>query len=244
MKLTTQAAHTNYTIWIIVLLFFLQCGCEYDSSPKNDYTGQLDSITDIDGNQYKTIGIGTQIWMQENLKVSHLNDGTEITLFPNINDWRNKNLNIAAFCWYDNDSINNKSIYGGLYNFFAVETGLLCPTGWHVPNQTEWKTLVDFLGGKEIAGGKLKEHNGNYWIQPYSYILNSYKFGGLPSGSRFPEAGGLQRLGYSSWWWENKISSADPSEALILYIDKDVNYISEKFEYKNGGASVRCVKDE
>lgn len=229
----------------LVLLIISLNSCEVNKSGETpDYTGQTDAITDIDGNQYKTIGIGSQIWMQENLAVTHLADGARITLLENYSDWRNKNLNTAAYCWYDNDSANNKSIYGGLYNFYAVKTGLLCPTGWHVPSQNDWSTLVDFLGGKDIGGGKLIDFESKYWIDPIHYVANNLKFLALPGGYRRPESGEFMGKGLSAWWWANRTSMEDDSKALTISVSKDEISLSQNYIYKNGGASIRCIKDE
>ena len=225
-------------------MFLTFYGCEYDSARKIDYSGQIDTISDIDGNKYKTIGIGTQIWMQENLKVTQLANGSKITLLKENKDWLlNKNLNVAAYCWYDNDSVYNKSPYGSLYNFYAVETGLLCPTGWHIPSQDEWKTLVDYLGGKEIAGGKLKDYNGNYWTSPNHCIENHINFTGLPGGYRDAVTGFFNAKGLTGSWWSNRISKENDLKALQITVVNSETSISEAYVYKNGGASIRCVKD-
>ncbi len=219
-------------------------GCEFDSSPATDVTGQISSITDIDGNNYKTIGIGTQIWMQENLKVTHLNDGSQITLLYDNNGWRqNYNSNNSAYSWYDNDSVNNKSLYGALYNFYSIETGLLCPTGWHVPSQSEWEILVDYLGGKEIAGGKLKDYFGNYWTSPNQCIENNGYFIGLPGGYRHSRDGTYYAKGLLGCWWANRISKEDNSMALQISLENSEVFTTETYVNKNVGASVRCVKD-
>ena len=241
--MTVETKNIIYKIWLISLYFLPLAGCEYDSPQTIDYTGQIDSIVDIDGNKYTTIGIGTQIWMQKNLKTTRLSDGTILSLIADNIDWRNKNINTPAYCWYDNDSVENKSIYGGLYNFYSIETGLLCPTGWHVPSQAEWKTLVDYLGGKEIAGGKLKDYNGNYLVLPDRYIENNFKFHGLPGGFRHPETGEFRNKGFTGCWWANRISKEDDSKALNIFIGKEKIEITEDYGNKHGGASIRCVKD-
>jgi len=228
----------------IALSFLPFSGCEYDSNQTIDYTGQIDSITDIDGNKYKTIGIGTQIWMQENLKVTHLTDGSQITLLYNNSDWSyNYKSSISAYCWYDNDSVNNKSLYGALYNFYSIETGLLCPTGWHVPSQSEWEILVDYLGGKEIAGGKLKDYSGPYWISPNLCKENQVNFIGLPGGYRDRNTGSYNAKGLFGCWWANRVSKDDDSNALQISVNNSELNITETYVRKNGGASVRCVKD-
>lgn len=104
-----------------------------------------DGTVDVDGNVYKTVTIATQRWMAENLKTTKLNDGTSI---PNVTDGKAwKNLTTPGYCWYDNDPKYYGNTYGALYNFYAVETNKLCPTGWHVPTDAEWDILIDHLGG-------------------------------------------------------------------------------------------------
>jgi uncharacterized protein (TIGR02145 family) len=228
----------------LVLLIISLNSCEVNEPGVfPDYTGQTDIITDIDGNHYKTIGIGTQIWMQENLEVTHLANGEKIILLESNLDWRNKNLNTGAYCWYDDDSVNNRSIYGGLYNFYAFKTGLLCPTGWHVPSQNDWNTLVDFLGGKDVAGGKLIDFESKYWIDPIHYVDNNFKFLALPGGSRHPETAEFQGKGIWACWWANRTSKEDDSKAPVIVIGKDEIALNENYIYKNGGASIRCVKN-
>ena len=104
---------------------------------------------DIDGNSYKTIRIGDQLWMVENIKTTKYNDGTSIPNVTDDSEW--ENMNSDAYCWYDNNASLYKSTYGALYNWYAVDTKKLCPIGWHIPSHAEWNTLVDYLGG-EIKG--------------------------------------------------------------------------------------------
>ena len=113
-----------------------------------------DTVTDIDGNVYKTVKIGNQVWMAENLKTTRLNDGQLIQYAPDNFNWAN--LETPGYCWPNNDP-SNKDDYGGLYNWYAVNTGKLAPIGWHIPSEDEWKILADYLGGESVAGDKLKE---------------------------------------------------------------------------------------
>ena len=115
----------------------------------------LDGINDIDGNAYNKVTIGRQTWLVENLRTTKYNDGTLIPLVQDNTAW--SNLITPGYCWFDNDEVANKNPYGALYNWYAVNTGKLCPSGWHVPTDTEWTTLIDNLGGLDVAGGKLKE---------------------------------------------------------------------------------------
>jgi uncharacterized protein (TIGR02145 family) len=138
---------------------------------------------DIDGNVYKTIGIGSQIWMSENLKTSKLNDGTIISQIKDDSIWQYHNR-MPAICWYNNDSINYSKTYGFLYTGFSVDTELLCPTGWHVPSDSDWDILTDFLGGDEKAGGKLKDDDSNLWSDPNHSFVNDIGFFAMPGGRR------------------------------------------------------------
>jgi len=106
------------------------------------------SLKDIDGNSYKTVTIGSQVWMAENLKTTKYNDGTSIPMIPENNAWTG--LTSPAFSWYNNDSTENKKTYGALYNWYTVNTNKLCPTGWHVPADAEWMTLTTYLKDLEM----------------------------------------------------------------------------------------------
>jgi uncharacterized protein (TIGR02145 family) len=121
-------------------------------------------VSDIDGNYYKTIQIGSQIWMAENLKTTRYNDGSNIPLVTDNTAW--SNLTTPGYCWYNNDAATYKNVYGALYNWYAVNTGKLCPSGWHVPSEYEWTLLVNYLGGVYAAGGKLKETGTTHWYSP------------------------------------------------------------------------------
>lgn len=114
-------------------------------------TGQ--TVTDIDGNVYNTVEIGTQQWMAENLKVTS-NEGTAIPLVTDGIGWNN--LTTPGYCWYNNDNTTYGDVYGALYNWYGVNAGNFCPVGWHVPTDAEWTVLNDYLGGSSVAGGKLK----------------------------------------------------------------------------------------
>ena len=115
---------------------------------------QAQSVKDADGNIYMTVNIGKQIWIAENLKTTKFNDGKPISLVADEKKWRA--LQTPGYCFYDNDPAN-KDIYGALYNWFTVNTKKLCPKGFHVPSDAEWKTMVAFLGDKNTASDKLKE---------------------------------------------------------------------------------------
>ena len=139
-------------------------------------------LEDIEGNVYSVVQIGTQLWMSENLKTMKYNDDTDIPLEIDNIAW--VGLTTGAYCWYQNDEAANKDIYGALYNWYAVETGNLCPDGWHIPTDAEWSALGSFLGGNSIAGGKMKATGTEYWSAPNTDATNESGFAGLPGGNR------------------------------------------------------------
>ena len=191
-------------------------------------------ISDIDGNTYKTIEIGTQIWMAENLATTRFNDGTEISLATSNTSWFLATE--AAYSWYNNVTIS----YGALYNWYAVNTGKLCPSGWHVSSDEDWTTLAAFLGGSAASGAKLKEAGTIHWQAPNSGADNSSGFTALPGGYRYYNGAynALTRYGY--WWTSTESSSANAYGRDLYYGYNDLDRISSD---KRSGASVRCIKD-
>ena len=227
------------TLWI-VFLFITFNSCEVTEPVLNpDYTGQVGQVIDIEGNVYKTIGIGSQIWMAENLKTVLLNDNSPIPIILNDSIWAS--LHSPGYCWYNNDSTYNKKIYGALYNFYVIETGLLCPTGWHIPDESEWNTLGSFLGGDEIAGGKLKDYYTSYWKEPNPCLANNYGFCALPGGKRLTYSGRYFEIGERGYWWTNTSKNDFYAYSRsMFYADKSLsNFESRKII----GCSVRCIKD-
>lgn len=168
----------------ILMMLLISCGAA--DSPENNDAGDIniqdsESVTDIDGNVYRTITIGSQTWMAENLKTTRFNDGEVIPNVTGNSAW--ENLNTPGYCWYDNN-IQNWDVFGALYNWYAVNTGRLAPTGWHVPTAEEWITLINYLGGEEVAGGKLKETGTEHWLSPNSAATNETTFTALGAGVR------------------------------------------------------------
>jgi uncharacterized protein (TIGR02145 family) len=201
---------------------------------------------DIDGNVYDTVQIGTQLWMKSNLKTTKYNDGTVI---PNVIDntvWMG--LTTGARTYYNNDSITYKPTYGALYNWFAVNTGKLCPIGWHVPTDEEWTVLSDFLGGADVAGGKMKTTGTEYWNAPNEGATNESGFNGLPGGYRYGSDNTSFRdiLDVGYFW-----SSSDYNgwAAWSRLLGSQINSIGrEPNEHVHNawhqtGASIRCIKD-
>ena len=110
------------------------------------------NITDYDGNSYNTVQIGNQVWLAENLKVKHYSDGESIPLVTNSGSWAA--LSTPGYCWYNNNEAAYKNTYGAIYNWYTVNTGKLCPSGWHVPSHTEWTTLTSFRGRRKCCRRK------------------------------------------------------------------------------------------
>jgi uncharacterized protein (TIGR02145 family) len=200
------------------------------------------NITDADGNSYKTVYIGTQQWMGENLKASKYNDGTTI---PNITDnskW--SQLTSGAWCYYNNDESNNAK-YGKLYNWYAVSQTTngnknICPSGWHVPTDAEWTILTEYLGGESVAGGKLKEEGTTNWNSSNTEVTNRSLFTGLPGGYR-TYGGGYVFVGNVGRWW----SSSEDGTIYALYrvLDNKSGNAGRGDTNKDYGLSVRCLRD-
>jgi uncharacterized protein (TIGR02145 family) len=195
-------------------------------------------VEDIEGNVYTTIKIGNQTWMAKNLKTTKYNDGTPVPLITNGVAWTA--LSTPGYCWYDNDASSFKPSYGALYNGYAVSTGKLCPKDWHVPGDEEWNTLINYLGGESIAGGRLKEPGTSYWVGPNTGATNERGFTALPGGLRYHD-GIFHDFGFSGYWW----SSTEYSEtrAFFRYMDYEYGNVFRFDNLKKIGFSVRCVKD-
>jgi len=197
------------------------------------------SLTDIDGNFYKTVQIGTQIWMAENLKTTKYRNGD---LIPNVKGnsaWQT--LTIGAYSWYNNDAASGKATYGALYNWYAVsDSRNIAPAGWHVASNAEWTTLITYLEGENIAGGQLKETGFIHWSSPNTGSTNSSGFAALPGGMRFYD-GTFGNFGHSSFWWSSTAYVAGGAWYLNLtYDNANVNRYGNNNE---SGFSVRCVRD-
>ena len=201
------------------------------------------NVSDNDGNSYKTVQIGTQVWMAENLKTSKYSDGTTI---PNITDnTQLSNLTTGAWAYYNNDAANNAK-YGKLYNWYAVSPTTngnknVCPTGWHVPTDAEWTVLTDYLGGENVAGGKLKEVDTTNWISPNTESTNASLFTGLPGGSRYFYGYYYNDVGSYGYWWSSTESSIGSAWYRYLHYYSEPAY--RNYNSKQYGFSVRCLRD-
>jgi uncharacterized protein (TIGR02145 family) len=195
-------------------------------------------VSDVVGNAYNAVIIGTQTWMQENLKTTKYNDYISIPLVTNAGEW--SGLSYPGYCYYNNDITTYNAAYGALYNWYAVNSAKLCPSGWHVPSDTEWTTLADYLGGKSIAGGKLKDATTTHWIGPNTGATNETGFTALPGGYR-TTGGSFDYIGSIGFWW----SATENSFSLSLFCNLfniDSQIFTDTYS-KVGGFSVRCLKD-
>jgi len=200
-------------------------------------------VSDIDGHQYKTVKIGKQVWMAENLNVSHFRNGD---IIPESKDWVTSEDGKPAWCYNNNDITNGKK-YGKLYNWNAAKDPRgLAPKGWHIPTVADWKILTKYLGGENVAGGKLKSTYG--WVNKGYYRsvnngngINESGFAALPGGSRdFDlEFGGIGELGF---WWSASANNTGYGWFCILEFENS-KITMDSTPYARNGYSVRCVKD-
>jgi len=210
------------------------------------------SVQDVDGNMYATIRIGSQWWMAENLRTTHYSDGMKVSYMPDSLYWSTLSPSDQGFCWYGNDSLANAAAYGALYTFAAALKGGrgsdadpsgvqgVCPEGWHIPSDSEWSRLIEFLHGDLVAGSGLKEAGTIHWDVPNEGANNSTGFTALPGGFRDSRAK-FSSLGAFGFWWSTTEPQTDSSliRSMSYMASKVTNYkVLESY-----GLSVRCVKD-
>lgn len=225
----------------VLMIFPTSCRkCEDINNPT-----QSNTVKDIDGNIYHTVTIGTQVWMVENLRTTKLNDGTEI---PNVSDktaW--DELATLGYCWYNNET-SNKIFYGGLYNWYAINSGKLCPKGWHIASDDEWKQLEKALGMTQ-AQADLDDWRGtdqgtqmkttSVWYNSGNGT-NTSGFSALPGGYR-DSFGVFYYIGINGFWWTSTENSS--SHAWYRYLGGGFAKVTRSTYFKNGGFNVRCIKD-
>lgn len=195
----------------------------------------IEPAKDIEGNNYKVVKIGKQIWFGENLKTTLYNDSTKITLISDKVEW-NKDKD-GAYCSYEYHGKTYEKEYGYLYNYYSVKTQKLCPIGWHVPSIEEWDELIEFLGGKDIAGGKLKSTTKDWWSNVGG--TDEVRFSALPGGYRWD--GRYNYLRNSAYWWTS--TEKDENDAYYRGVNMNQKIVTGAREYKEGGFSIRCIKD-
>jgi uncharacterized protein (TIGR02145 family) len=170
--------------------------------------------------------------MAENLRTTRLNDNTSISKVTFSSEW--SDIKTPGYNWCNKDSDNYKTTYGAIYNWYAVNTGILCPAGWHVPSDDEWETLCTFLGGPDLAVYKLKETGTNHWNAPNEGATNESGFTALP---------GLYGGFYCGWWSTTRINPYDPPVVWTYYILNDNSNLNRSEVSGVNGQNVRCIKD-
>jgi uncharacterized protein (TIGR02145 family) len=200
----------------IITLYFVLSAFNNNKEGNNQnkiYEILDETVTDYDGNVYHTVKIGTQIWMLENLKVTHYRNGIPI---PNVYDnekWPTSST--GAYCLVNNDSIEYKHTFGVLYNFYAVgNKNKFCPVGWHIPTESECISFINYFGGKEIAGGKIKDNRSNLWKSKDIYATNESGFSGIPAGGR-GRLGSAGDVGYYACWGDKVHPSCCVPQILV-----------------------------
>ena len=208
-----------------------------------DPCGDNITIIDLRDNRiYKIVGVGAQCWFQENLNATNYLNGDMIPYVTDNTAWIN--LASGAYCNYNND-VNNANVYGGLYNWYAAhDIRKLCPKGWHVPKNSEWQTLSDYLGGNSLAGGKMKEAGTVHWNSPNTGAASESGFGfkDLPSGIRVGTYGSFTDMGIGNYFWTTTEFNILSAIALGLSYNTATLNESDNFT-KTSGFSIRCLKD-
>jgi uncharacterized protein (TIGR02145 family) len=201
----------------------------------------LGTVTDVDGNVYHTIAIGTQIWMVENLKTSRYRNGDLIgTTNPVTLDIQSEST--PKYQWSYDGNENNATTYGKLYTWNAInDNRKLTPAGWHIPNNEEWTILMHFLG-ETVAGGKLKETGSVHWLSPNTGATNETGFMALPCGYR-SVSGNFGNLGNFGYWWSADEYYPNPNFAWIWYLNNENSSLNNSPSSKGTGFSVRCIQD-
>lgn len=240
-----------YYLLLVVLIFFSVMACEPDepSGPTNPLNGKTTAVfnsdkkygkmSDIDGNIYKTIVIGGQTWMAENLRVTRFQNGDTI---PNITDneeWAA--LTTGAYCNYNNtNNLDTIATYGRLYNWYAVaDSRKLAPISWRVPTIADWTELIEYLGGDTIASNALKEVGTYHWEDPFESD-NSSGFTAIPNGRRYL-AENFSGIGFYNVLWT--ASEYNLNQAGFLYLYYFDSKVWKGINYKQNGYAVRLIKE-
>jgi uncharacterized protein (TIGR02145 family) len=226
----------KHLVWLLLALTV----SSYSQTPGN-------GVTDIDGNNYNSVIIGSQEWQKENLNVSKYTDGTIIPEVTDPTQWAS--LTTGAWCYYNNDPANG-AIYGKLYNWYAVAgihdndpstpNKILAPQGWHVSSDAEWTTLIAFLGGESVAGGKMKSTGTSLWLSPNTAATNESGFSCLPGGCHNSGAA-FNLIGINGFWWSSSENNTAYAWLRIVSYGGGIAY--RNYNDKKQGYSVRCVRD-
>lgn len=241
MKKRTRIFINMSIITALALIFAIGCNKDTTIPDKTPV-----SLTDVEGNTYKTIKIGTQTWMAENLKTTKFTDNTAIPIVTGNSEWIGRTE--PGCSWYANDTAN-KQLYGVIYNWYALKTGKLCPAGWHVPADSEYDTLEMYLGMPPAQiilwggrgtdqGAKMKSATG--WAMGENGT-NTSGFTALPGGYRYAADGSYNSIGVLSYWWS--FTEEDLNTAWYRRLDGNTTDIYRATTVKSAGKYVRCIMD-
>ena len=228
---------------ILIVVGIMSCTKEEVATSTPEYG----SMTDVQGNTYKTVKIGNQWWMAENLKVTVFNDKTPINaIAENAADSIWENASKAAFCIYD-------TTLGALYNWNVINNiKIVAPKGWHIPSDDEWKTLEKTIGmetadlektawrGTNEADKLLAKYKAPTESELYAFGTNESGFSALFAGCRL-FSGAINQEKNTAFWWTSTPSTGN--EAWYRYIDANQKKIFRQHTYTNYGFSIRCIKD-
>ena len=247
------------SIWLYLLLIlgiglFLLFGCQNEDNvnicdPSVGFTTAIfnpninyNTVTDQNGNVYKTVIIGSQTWMAENLRATCFRNGDPLPEITDSITWGN--LSTAAYCNYNNTrNTDTIATYGRLYNWFAVNDDRnIAPDGWHVATHEEWMTMVNHLQGDSIAGGLLKEMGINHWDNPNKGATNESGFTALPGGQQ-RSYWGFSEMGEYGYWWSASEGSEVDENAWHIHLCTRYILVGGCECGKVNGYAVRCVKD-
>lgn len=190
------------------------------------------TVVDIVGNIYHTILVQTQVWMVENLKTTKFRNGDTIPY------WNNSTS--RGYCWYNHDS-TYKNTYGAIYNYYtSSDSRSICPPGWHIPSVEDWTTLINYLGGDSVAGGKLKEVGTTHWNSPNTGATNIVGFTALPGGARDCGNNFINMGSRCSFWTSFEVTGGWVKDIDIQYDSASIYFGSE---FDCNASYVRCIKD-
>jgi uncharacterized protein (TIGR02145 family) len=218
-------------IQVIIIGIILFQSCEKEKKPGLPMDG--------DGNEYDTVVIGTQVWLDENLKTTKYRDGRPIQLITENTQWAQTTL--AAYCWLNNYQ-GLKESYGALYNWNAAKLDFICPDGYHIPTIDEWNILINYLGGQEIAGGKLKETGTMFWLSPNTGATNESGFSARAGGVRYNDGGFMGPKDQGTWWTATPNTNDERYAWRVSVKYSDAQVYTSHFP-KTTGYSVRCIKN-
>jgi uncharacterized protein (TIGR02145 family) len=239
----------SFLLFGFVTLIFLACERNEPQTPINPLNGKTTAIfnsakkygtvEDVDGNVYKTIVIGGQTWMAENLRTVHYRNGDVLPNSIDSTQWAS--LNTGAYCNYNNTTnLDTIATFGRLYNWYAVaDSRNISPKGWRVPTIADWDILFSSLGGDSIASNKMKEVGITHWEDPF-HSDNSCGFTALPGGRRYLTKK-FEDMGFFGVWWTS--SEYNEITAGFFYLYYFDSLIWKGINFKNNGYALRCIKE-